>query len=115
MSKSPLTKFISQRKLKIILLSLFVLILIPCIFLISFYLQVARSTESHIERGAIRRVIFSESPVYADDGKNIIGVFFDKTHSKYIEYKDIPPIFVKAVIASEDRQFFSHPKTRKAA
>jgi len=109
MNTLPLIKFIRKRKIKIILLSLFVLILIPCVFLISFYRQVARSTESHIERGAIQRVIFSESPVYADDGKNIIGVFFDKTHSKYIEYKDIPPIFVKAVIASEDRHFFSHP------
>ncbi len=109
MSKGPFSTFKNMGKLKITILSLLVLISLPCIFLIYFYIQVAGSTESSIERGAINRVIFSESPAYADDGKHIIGVFFDKTHSKYIQYKDIPPIFVKAVIASEDQHFFSHP------
>jgi membrane peptidoglycan carboxypeptidase len=96
-------------KLKIIILSFLVLMLVPCIILFSFYVQVARSTKDHIERGAINKVIFSESPVYSDDGNSIIGVFFDKTHSKYTPYKDIPPIFIKAVVASEDRYFFTHP------
>ena len=96
-------------KVKIALLILLLLILIPTIYLVYLYNEVARSTANRIERGAINKVIFSESPVYYDDGKSILGVFFDKTHSKYIEYKDIPPIFVKAVIASEDRHFFNHP------
>ena len=108
-NKGFFSKFKNMGKLKITIFSLLVLILIPSIFLFSFYIQVAGSTKNHIERGAINRVIFSESPVYSDDGKSIIGVFFNKTHSKYTPYKDIPPIFIKAVVASEDRHFFTHP------
>ncbi len=108
-NKGFFSKFKNMGKLKITIFSLLVLILIPSIFLFSFYIQVAGSTKNHIERGAINRVIFSESPVYSDDGNSIIGVFFNKTHSKYTPYKDIPPIFIKAVVASEDRHFFTHP------
>jgi penicillin-binding protein 1A len=108
-NKGFFSTFKNMGKLKITILSLLVLILIPSIFLFSFYIQVAGSTKNHIERGAINRVIFSESPVYSDNGNSIIGVFFNKTHSKYTPYKDIPPIFIKAVIASEDRHFFTHP------
>ena len=96
-------------KVKIALIILFILVLIPSTYLFYLYKEVAKSTADRIERGAINKVIFSESPVYYDDGKSILGVFFDKTHSKYIDYKDIPPVFVKAVIASEDRHFFNHP------
>ena len=102
-------KFRKIGKVKIALLSLFALILIPSIALLYFYGQVAKSTANRIERGAINKIIFSESPVFYDDGSSILGVFFDKTHSQYIEYEDIPPVFVKAVIASEDRHFFDHP------
>ena len=39
----------------------------------------------------------------------MLGVFFDKTHRRYIEYKSIPPYFVKALVATEDKTFFTHP------
>ncbi|MBW1999467.1 MAG: transglycosylase domain-containing protein [Deltaproteobacteria bacterium] len=72
------------------------------------YLRVSRDTAARIERGAINNIIFSESPVYYDDGVSVIGVFFDKTHRKYIDYGGIPPIFIKALIAAEDKNFFQH-------
>ncbi|MBN1626123.1 MAG: transglycosylase domain-containing protein, partial [Deltaproteobacteria bacterium] len=50
----------------------------------------------------------SESPVYYDEGVTPIGVFFEKTHSKYINYQDIPKIYIKAIIAAEDKNFFRH-------
>lgn len=61
-----------------------------------------------IQKGAIDNIIFSESPVYYDDEKTPIGVFFDKTHRKYIPYNHIPKIYIKALIASEDAHFFEH-------
>ncbi|MFZ7112652.1 MAG: transglycosylase domain-containing protein [Desulfatiglandales bacterium] len=73
------------------------------------YHSVSREAADRIQRGAIDKIIFSESPVYYDDGKSIIGVFFEKTHRKYIHYRDIPSYFIKALIASEDKNFFSHP------
>ena len=90
----------------------FWIIVIPFIFLAGFlgyfYYQVSRETSLRIEKGAIDRVIASESPVYYADGSTPIGVFFEKTHSKYMPYEEIPKVFVKALIASEDNNFFHH-------
>jgi membrane peptidoglycan carboxypeptidase len=77
--------------------------------LYTIYNDVAEEAKEKIKRGAIDSIIFSESPVYYDDGETVLGVFFDKTHRRYIEYKSIPPYFVKALVATEDRTFFTHP------
>jgi penicillin-binding protein 1A len=98
-----------KRIIKIsVVLSLFIA-LGAMVFLALFYGQVSREASTRIQRGVIERIIFSESPVYYDDGKSIIGVFFEKTHRQYIHYRDIPTVFIKAIIASEDRNFFTHP------
>jgi penicillin-binding protein 1A len=77
--------------------------------LYTIYNDVAEEAKEKIKRGAIDSVIFSESPVYYDDGETVMGVFFDKTHRRYIEYKSIPPYFIKALVATEDKTFFTHP------
>lgn len=73
------------------------------------YVQLSRETKERIGRGAIESIIFSESPVYYDDGETVLGVFFENIHRRYIRYPDIPPQFIKALIAAEDKNFFSHP------
>ena len=78
-------------------------------FLALVYHSVSREAATRIQRGVIDKIIFSESPVYYDDAESVIGVFFDKTHRQYIRYDDIPPHFVKALVASEDKNFFHHP------
>ena len=93
---------------RIFLWLLFLVILIPLAFLGYTYYEITRETSQRIKRGAIDRVINSESPVYYSDGQTPIGVFFEKTHSKYIDYNDIPKIFIKALIAAEDKDFFHH-------
>jgi membrane peptidoglycan carboxypeptidase len=77
-------------------------------YLYLFYDEVSKEAAERIDRGIIDSIIFSESPVYYDDGQSIVGVFFDKTHRKYIHYAEIPPLFIKALIATEDRDFFDH-------
>ncbi|MBN2060862.1 MAG: transglycosylase domain-containing protein [Deltaproteobacteria bacterium] len=84
-------------------------IIIAAVIFALIYTRVSKETLSHIERGAIDQIILSESPVYFDDGTTPIGVFFEKTHSKYIRYDEIPRNFIKALIASEDKNFFQHP------
>jgi len=76
--------------------------------LYSLYNDVAQEAKEKIKRGAIDSIVFSESPVYYDDGETVLGVFFDKTHRRYIEYEGIPPYFIKALVATEDRTFFTH-------
>ena len=96
-------------RLRIVLYCFLGLFLALALYLAFIYHQVSQETASRIDRGAIENIIFSESPVYYDDGKSTLGVFFEKTHRKYIRYKEIPPIFIKALLAAEDRNYYQHP------
>ena len=87
----------------------FLSILAAAALLYSIYSEVSEEAKEKIKRGAIDSIVFSESPVYYDDGETVLGVFFDKTHRRYIEYKSIPPFFIKALVATEDKTFFTHP------
>ena len=93
---------------KIILSLLVVLILTPCVFFTLLYMEVTKDASTRIKKGIILQVINSESPVYYDDGVTPIGVFFEKTHRKYVPYKEIPKTFIKALVAAEDKNFFHH-------
>src|SRR4030042_2958464 len=83
--------------------------ILALILFTGIYLQVSHETKAQIDRGAIDSVLFSESPVYYDDQVTLMGVYFEKIHSKYIHYNDIPKLYIKALIASEDHDFFTHP------
>ncbi len=96
------------KKTKILVLVVCVLFLVPATILGYFCFKVVSEVSGRIERGAIDRIIASESPVYYDDGRTPIGVFFEKTHRKYTRYKDIPDMFIKALVAAEDKDFFTH-------
>lgn len=87
---------------------LILLFFIPLCVLGYLFFRVTDDASNRIERGVIERIIAAESPVFYDDGKTPIGVFFEKTHRSYIKYEDIPKTFVKAIVASEDRSFFRH-------
>ncbi|MDP6179205.1 MAG: transglycosylase domain-containing protein, partial [Desulfatiglandales bacterium] len=97
------------KKFKIFIFSVAFLLLSVVIFLVSVYRQVSRDASTRIQRGVIESIIFSESPVYFDDGITPIGVFFEKIHRKYIHFTDIPKTFIKAIIAAEDGNFLDHP------
>jgi len=98
-----------RKKIKIIIYSILSLLLIFMVFLGLIYHQVSEEASTRVERGVIDRIILSESPVYYDDGKTPIGVYFQKIHRKYIYYRAIPTLFINALVASEDRNYFSHP------
>ena len=93
---------------RILLWTVCLLILVPFGFLGVTYYEITKETSESINRGAIDRVINSESPVYYSDGQTPIGVFFEKTHSQYINYNQIPKKFIKALVAAEDKNFFHH-------
>jgi penicillin-binding protein 1A len=95
--------------LRVFTLLFFLLTLCAAGLFVVFYQMVSKEAETRIQRGIIDSIIFSESPVYYDDEKSVIGVFFEKTHRKYIHYKDIPQVFVKSIVAAEDRTFYDHP------
>lgn len=97
---------IKKTHIFVLLVCLLVIITFCCFGYV--YYKVTREAAAYIERGVIDSIIASESPVYYDDGRTPIGVFFEKTHRKHIHYKDIPKVFIKALIAAEDKNFFNH-------
>jgi penicillin-binding protein 1A len=98
----------NKKKKKIFIISACLVFFIPVILLGFVFYDVTLDASTRIQRGAIDRIIASESPVYYDDGETPIGVFFEKTHRKYIHFSEIPKVFIKALIAAEDGNFFSH-------
>ena len=84
------------------------LILISLIISGSYVCIIWREVKSQIKDGVIEKTTFSESPVFYDDETTPIGVYFEKIHSKYVKYNTIPKIYIKALIASEDGNFFNH-------
>ncbi|SPD76057.1 hypothetical protein PITCH_A800004 [uncultured Desulfobacterium sp.] len=98
----------TSKKKKIIILAACILFLVPVCYVGYEVYCVTRDASIRIQRGAIDRIFTSESSVYYDDGKTPIGVFFDKTHCKYITYKEIPKVFIKALVAAEDADYFRH-------
>ena len=97
-----------KKRYKILILLACAIVIIPTFFLGYVYYSVTLDASTRIERGAIDRIIASESHVYYDDGVTPIGAFFEKVHRKYIVYDDMPKAFIKALIAAEDKSFFDH-------
>jgi penicillin-binding protein 1A len=97
-----------RKKSHIFILLLCFTVITPTCYVGYLYYVVTRDAATRIERGAIDRIIASESYVYYDDGRTPIGAFFEKIHRKYILYNEIPKLFIKALIAAEDKNFFSH-------
>ena len=61
-----------------------------------------------ISQSNIEKILAMESPVYYRNGKDKIGVFFEVAHRQYVPYENIPPHFVKSIVAAEDNKFFDH-------
>ena len=61
-----------------------------------------------IKLANIQSILGKESHVFYSDNHTPLGVFFDQAHRQYVEYVEIPPAFVNALVASEDNRFFSH-------
>ena len=92
------------------LLWVFLLLLIGCASLVgAYYYFIVLNPGEEISRENIQRIFAVESPVYYDDGKTVIGVFFQEEHRTYVPYERIPRFFVLALLAAEDKNFFSHP------
>ena len=98
-----------KKKIKRLVVIISIMFCVMFLTFAGFFLYVRQDVKGQIDRGIIDSIIFSESPVYYSDETTPIGVYFEKIHSKYIRYGDIPKIYIKALVASEDGDFFNHP------
>ena len=74
----------------------------------AFYWLVVLHPGDEIKLANIQSILGKESHVFYSDNRTPLGVFFDQAHRQYVEYVEIPPAFVNALVASEDNRFFSH-------
>ena len=72
------------------------------------YYLVVEVPAPEIEESAISEILGRESPVYYRDGHNRLGVLFEGIHRQYLTYDEIPEHFVNALVAAEDKTFFTH-------
>jgi membrane peptidoglycan carboxypeptidase len=89
-------------------LLLFTLVLTGVLYY-EYEVHVVEHPGKHLERSDIMRRISRESPVFYRDGRNKIGVFFGAEHREYVKFDELPEAFVHAIVASEDKNFFTHP------
>lgn len=75
---------------------------------ILLYWFIAVQPGTAIQNKNLQKVLAVESPVFYRDGHHKIGVFFQSAHRQYLTYSQIPMSFVKAIVAAEDHNFFSH-------
>lgn len=79
---------------------------ISAAYLYNFYVIKHPGEKLQYER--IKKIFSIESPVFYDNEKSIIGVFFQEEHRKYVRFDELPKDFINALIAAEDRNFFTH-------
>jgi len=75
----------------------------------AYYYFIVLNPGEEISRERIQQIFSRESPVFYDDGKTVLGVFFQEEHRTYVPYDKLPRSFVQALVAAEDKNFFSHP------
>ncbi|MDH4318747.1 MAG: transglycosylase domain-containing protein, partial [Desulfobulbaceae bacterium] len=61
-----------------------------------------------IQESYIETILARESPVLYSNGDDPIGVLFQDTHRRYLPFNAIPKMFINAITAAEDNQFFHH-------
>ena len=98
-----------RRLLKLFVLSLLIFIVLTLGGLAGgLYYLVVMEPGPEIEQEHIEKILARESPVFYRDGKNKIGVLFQGIHRQYLNYDQIPRIFINAIVAAEDDNFFHH-------
>jgi membrane peptidoglycan carboxypeptidase len=72
-----------------------------------FY-QVYFGDTSELKKSTILARINEQTTIYADDETTQFGSFFDQSHREYVEIEKIPPHMIRAMVASEDKNFYQH-------
>lgn len=93
---------------KILLITSICILSIVLLFFFIYIFAVVSNPPEYIRRDNIIKLISTETPVYYSDGENKLGVFFAKEHRQFVKFDSIPKTFINALIASEDKNFFTH-------
>ena len=70
--------------------------------------QVQFGDISQLKKTTILSKIQEETSIYYLNERTRIGSIFESQHRRYISIDEIPPHMINAVVAAEDKNFFSH-------
>ena len=87
---------------------LFLIVLVTASGVGVVYYLVAKAPCPEMDEAYIESILARESPIYYRDGENKIGVLFKDIHRQYLYYDQIPQNFINAIVAAEDKSFFTH-------
>src|SRR5262245_21829516 len=74
----------------------------------AFQVAVRRDPAGIFTREGILKLLGRESVVYYADGKTPVGTFFADAHLDYVPFDSIPNTLVDALVAAEDRNYWTH-------
>lgn len=63
---------------------------------------------SHLKKTTIMARINEETTIYCLDETTPIGSFFNAEHRRYVGIDEVPKHMINALVAAEDKNFFSH-------
>jgi len=64
--------------------------------------------DANLRKEVILAKLAQETPIFYLDGKTQLGSFFGDAHRQYVSLDQIPDELIKAVVSSEDKNFYSH-------
>jgi penicillin-binding protein 1A len=70
--------------------------------------QVFLGDTEELKKSTILARINEETIIFADDEETRFGSFFDNAHRKYVPIDQIPAHMIRAMVASEDKNFYQH-------
>lgn len=93
---------------KAIMILLGLCILLPTLLGGFVFWQVKWGDTKFLEKTAIFSKTREETRIYYLDEKTQIGSLFDRSHRRYTPIKELPEHLLHAIIASEDKNFYTH-------
>jgi penicillin-binding protein 1A len=82
-----------------------------CVFLgvaSVIYYEVQYGDDSSLKKTTILAKIKEETSIFYLDEETRIGSIFDSGHRQYVPFNEIPESLINAIIAAEDKNFYSH-------
>ena len=70
--------------------------------------QVYWGDVSDLKKSTILARINEETTIYTLDEETRLGSFFDSAHRTYVPISEVPAHMIRAIVASEDKNFYNH-------
>lgn len=74
-----------------------------------YHHHVVANPGDHLARSYVHAVLAQDAPVFYRDARTRVGVFFEDEHREWVSAEALPVAWTAAIVAAEDKRFWSHP------